>query len=182
MRRFFWFLNKYFIVPIFRLGLGSFFGNPFSGYIMVLKMRGRKTGKLRYAPVNYAIQNGKVYCMAGFGRISDWYRNLRANAGLEVILPGGAIYGTAQEVQDPSERRLMIRQILKNGGFAGFFDGFNPYRIKDDDLMKRTEDMPLICIQPAGLGSGAPDPAGWAWIWAPVSTILLILAVWLVLR
>ena len=179
MRRFFWFLNKYFMVPMFRLGFGPLFGNPFSGYIMVLKVIGRKTGKLRYAPVNYAIHAGKVYCMAGFGHLSDWYRNLRASASFEAILPAGAISGTAQEIHDPAERSLVIRQILKNGGFAGFFDGFNPYRIKDEDLIKRTADMPVICIQPVGLGSGASDPAGWAWIWAPLITILFILVVWL---
>ena len=45
MRRFFRFLNKFFMVPMFRLGFGPFFGNPLSGYIMVLKIVGRKTGK-----------------------------------------------------------------------------------------------------------------------------------------
>jgi deazaflavin-dependent oxidoreductase (nitroreductase family) len=182
MRRFFKFLNKFFMVPMFRLGFGPFFGNPISGYIMVLKIIGRKTGKLRYAPVNYAICNGKVYCMAGFGRISDWYRNLQANTQIEVILPGGTISGTAQEVSDPSERMLVIRQILKNGGFAGFFDGFNPYRINEEELLKRTANMPLISIQPAGLGSGPADPGGWAWVWASIFTILLILAIWFILR
>lgn len=182
MRRIFWFLNRFFMVPMFRLGFGPFFGNPFSGYIMVLKVLGRKTGRLRYAPVNYAIHDGKVYCMAGFGRLSDWYRNLRTNASIEAILPGGAIAGTAQEVHDPAERARLIRQILKNGGFAGFFEGFNPYRIEDDELLKRAADMPLVCIRPAGLGSGASDPGGWAWVWAPLSTVLLILAIWLFLR
>lgn len=42
MRRIFWFLNKFFMVPMFRLGFGPFFGNPLSGYIMVLKAIGRK--------------------------------------------------------------------------------------------------------------------------------------------
>ena len=181
MRRFFWFLNKFFMVPLFRLGFAPFFGNPFSGYIMVLKIVGRKTGRLRYAPVNYAIHDGKVYCMAGFGRTSDWYRNLRVNTSIEAILPGGAISGTAQEVHDLTEQTLVIRQILKNAGFVAFLDGFNPYRIKDSELQERTVDMPLVSIQPAGLGSGASDPAGWAWVWAPLFTILLILAIWLIL-
>ncbi len=182
MRRFFWLLNRFFMVPMFRLGFGPFFGNPFSGYIMILKVRGRKTGKLRYAPVNYAIHGGRVYCMAGFGRLSDWYRNLRASPGVEAILPGGAIAGTAREVDDPAERKLIIRQILKNGGFAGFLEGFNPYRIEDGDLLERTAGMPLVCIQPAGPGSGPSDPAGWAWAWTPISIILLVLALWLILR
>ena len=68
MRFFFKILNTLFMVPMFRLGLGPFFGNPITGYIMVLKVIGRKTGKVRYVPVNYAIRNGSVYCLAGFGR------------------------------------------------------------------------------------------------------------------
>jgi len=77
---------------------------------------------------------------------------------------------------------VIIRQIMKNGGFAGFLEGFNPYRIADEELQKRTADMPLIRIQPTGLGSGASDPGGWAWVWTPISTILLILVLWLILR
>jgi deazaflavin-dependent oxidoreductase (nitroreductase family) len=182
MRRFFWFLNKYFMVPMFRLGFGPVFGNPLVGYIMVLKMVGRKTGKLRYAPVNYAIHSGKVYCIAGFGHISDWYRNLRANPAIEVILPGGAIAGTATEITDQTFKTPVIRKILQNAGFAGFFEGYNPFRISDADLARKTADMPLICIQPTGLGSGVSDPGGWAWIWAPIFTILFILIIWFILK
>jgi deazaflavin-dependent oxidoreductase (nitroreductase family) len=182
MRRFFWFLNKFFMVPMFRLGLGPFFGNPFSGYIMVLKVIGRKTGKLRYAPVNYAIQDGKIYCVSGYRQGSDWYRNLRARPAIEAILPGGAIAGMATENIDPAIRTTTIRKILQNAGFAGFLEGYNPYRISDAELARKTADMPLICIQPGGLGSGACDSGGWAWIWAPVVTILLILVLWLLLR
>jgi deazaflavin-dependent oxidoreductase (nitroreductase family) len=182
MRRFFRFLNKFFMVPMFRFGFGPFFGNPISGYIMVLQIVGRKTGKLRYAPVNYAIHEGKVYCMAGFGRLSDWYRNLQANTSIEVILPGGAISGTAQEVHDPAKRTLIIRQILKNAGLVAFLDGFNPYRIEDEELAKRTAGMPLVSIQPNGVGNGASDPAGWAWVWTLIFIILVILVIWFILR
>lgn len=182
MRRFFWFINKYFMVPIFRLGFGPFFGNPFSGYIMVLKIIGRKTGKLRYAPVNYAIQDGKVYCISGFRKVSDWYRNLLSNPTIEAILPGGAIAGITSEITDPAFRVMIIRKILQNAGFAGFFEGYNPFRISDEELSQKTADMPLICLQPTGLGSGASDPGGWAWVWTPISMLVLILALWLIFR
>jgi deazaflavin-dependent oxidoreductase (nitroreductase family) len=179
LRRFFRFLNKFFMVPMFRLGLGFFFGNPFSGYIMVLKVTGRKTGKLRYAPVNYAIQSGNIYCISGFRQASDWYRNLRLNPGIEAILPGGAIAGTTSEITDPALKTGLVRKVLQNAGFAGFFEGYNPYRISDEELARKTADMPLVCIQPTGLGSGAADPAGWAWVWIVLFTILII---WLAVR
>ena len=87
VRSIFWFLNKFFMVPIFRLGIGPFFGNPIWGYMMVLKTIGRKSGKTRYSPVNYAIMNGNIYCMAGWGQIADWYRNLISDHNIEMILP-----------------------------------------------------------------------------------------------
>ena len=71
--------NKFFMVPMFRLGFGAFMGNPVTGYIMVIKTIGRKSGKLRFTPVNYAILDGNIYCTAGFGRKAHWYLNLMAN-------------------------------------------------------------------------------------------------------
>jgi deazaflavin-dependent oxidoreductase (nitroreductase family) len=182
LRRFFRFLNKFFMVPMFRLGFGPFFGNPFTGYIMVLKVIGRKTGKLRFAPVNYAILNGSVYCLAGWGRISDWYRNLQTAPDISVILPGGAIAGHVEEVEETGERAAVIRQILKNGGFAGFFGGFNPYRVSEAVLREKTAGLPLLRIRPDGVGNGASDPGGWAWVWTPLSIFLLVWVIRLALR
>ncbi len=174
MRRFFHFINKFFMVPMFRMGFGPFFGNPFTGYIMVLKVIGRKSGRVRYAPVNYAILEGKVYCVSGFREAADWYRNLRTTPQVEAILPGGSIAGPTCEVTDPELRTKAIRKIFQNGGFAGFFEGFNPFTIGDEELLRRTQDMPLVCIQPMGVGSGASDPGGWAWVLSLASLVLLI--------
>ena len=174
LRKIFWFVNKFFMVPVFRLGLGFFFGNPLSGYIMVLKPVGRKSGKVRYAPVNYAISNGSVYCLSGGRQSSDWYRNLMANPLVEVIMPGGAIHGQVSEVTDPQERLRMTRQVLQNAGFAGFFEGYNPFKISDAELSARSVDLPVLRIRPLGLGSGAADPSGWGWVWVVVLTVLFI--------
>src|SRR5512140_2958661 len=100
MRRVFWFLNKFFMVPVFRFGFAPLFGNPFTGYIMVMKVIGRKTGKTRYTPVNYAIQNGNVYCISGWRKQSNWFQNLLVNPEIELIMPGGSIYARVEEVAD----------------------------------------------------------------------------------
>ncbi len=89
LKKLFWFINRFLMVPFFRLGFGSLMGNPFTGYIMVLKVTGRKTGKTRFAPVNFAIQNGRIYCISGGRRGSDWFANILANPQLEVIMQIG---------------------------------------------------------------------------------------------
>jgi deazaflavin-dependent oxidoreductase (nitroreductase family) len=176
-RRTFSYLNRYFMVPMFRLGFGPWMGTPFGGYIMVLKVIGRKTGKTRYAPVNYAIENGNVYCLAGFGKASDWYRNILAQPQIELIMPGGAIAGVAEQVTDADERARMIRRILIHGGFAGFFYGYDPHTVSDEELIETTRDVPVFRIRPRGIGSGASDPGGWAWV--PVILANIALIVWL---
>ena len=175
-RRLFHYLNRYFMVPIFRLGLGAWMGNPFTGYIMVIKTIGHKTGRERYTPTNYALQNGNAYCLAGFGQTAHWYHNLQANPRVELIMPGGNLSGLAEEVTDPGERLRAIRQILKNGGFAGFYFGFNPYTVSDKTLVERCANLPVIRTRPAGITRGAADPGGWLWLlWAGVATAPILI-------
>ncbi len=181
-RRSFSLFNKLFMVPMFRLGFGPFMGNQVTGYIMVLKTVGRKTGKVRYSPVSYAIYKGNVYCMAGWGRIADWYRNMSVTREAEVILPSGPIFGRVEDVTDLEERRIILRKILQNAGFAGFFEGFNPFTTTDEELLRKTADLPLLRIHPAGIGNGASDPGGWSWVWTPVFFILVILIIIAMIR
>lgn len=179
-RQFFRLLNRFFMVPVFRLGLGRFMGNPLTGYIMVLKTTGAKTGRARYTPLNYAILNGHVYCLAGWGTIAHWHRNLRAHPEIECILPGGALAGVAEEVTDPDESLRATRQILKNAGFASVVTGFNPFTASDEALRDKTSGLPVVRIRATGIGSGAGDPGGWLWI---VSWALHAIAIaWLLRR
>ena len=176
VRRIFRVLNKFFMVPMFRLGFGPLLGNPFTGYILVLKTIGRKSGLVRYTPLNYAIHNGDVYCVSGGRKSSDWYRNLHAHPEIEIILPGGNIYARMDEVSGPDERSLIARQVLKNAGFAGFFEGYNPWRISQEKLKHKIADLPVLRFHPLGVGNGASDAGGWAWILAIAITILILVA------
>jgi deazaflavin-dependent oxidoreductase (nitroreductase family) len=180
LRKIFWYVNRYFMVPMFRLGFGPWMGTPFGGYIMVLQVVGRKTGRVRYVPVNYAIENGNVYCMAGFGKASDWYRNLLKHPNIEIIMPSGTMAGITEQVDNLEERNRIIRQILTNGGFAGFFYGYNPRTVSDEQLIESTGDVPVIRIRPTGIGAGASDPGGFAWVVTILSSILFF--VWLFRR
>lgn len=179
LRRILKFINMFFMVPLFRLGLGLFVGNPITGYIMVMKTIGWKTGKERYVPVNYAIMDGNIYCMAGFGNGTHWYRNLQSQPNIEIIIPSGTLAGVAEDATNSEGATHILRQILKNSGFAGFFAGFNPFAISDTELREKTKDFPLVRIRPSGIGSGAGDAGGWLWI---LSLVVSVVVLWLVLR
>ena len=175
LRKIFKFLNRFFMVPAYRMGLGWFIVNPISGYIMVIKNIGRKTGKLYYTPTNYAILNGKIYCLAGFGRKAHWYLNMMANPGVEIMLPGRSIWGKVEEVTEPEEALQATRQVFQNAGIAGFAEGYNPWTAPDEKFLHTLKHAPVLRITPAGIGSGPMDSGGWHWIAWAIAMLAVIL-------
>ena len=174
LRRAFRLLNRFFMVPAFRSGLGAAMVTPPSGYIMVLSTIGHKSGKLRHTPVNYALIDGDVYCIAGFGEVAHWAKNLAAIPEAEVQLPAGRFWGRVQTVTDVAERLRIGRQILKNAGFAGFFFGFNPFTTSDDKLARGIAGVPVLRITPVRMVPAAFDPGGAGWIVATLAWIILL--------
>jgi deazaflavin-dependent oxidoreductase (nitroreductase family) len=128
LRQMFKYFNR-FMPLMWRLGLGSWVNlwPKGGGQILVLTTIGRKSALRRRTPINYAMVDGELYCTAGFGQTSDWYRNLKANSEVEVWLPDGWSAGVAEEVDDPQLRLLLMRQVLIGSGFAAFAAGINPY-------------------------------------------------------
>jgi deazaflavin-dependent oxidoreductase (nitroreductase family) len=159
-------MNRFFMVPLYRMGLGPLFGNPLTGYMMVLKTIGRTSGKTRYVPVNYALEKGSIYCLAGWGKAAHWYRNLEADPHAEILLAGGSHYGEVELVSDATERMRIGRKVLQAAGFVGFLMGVNPYRSSDAKINSVLEQELLLRFRVTGVGSGAFDPGGWAWVWA----------------
>lgn len=176
-RKIFRVLNKYFMVPMFRMGLGHLIVSPFSGYIMVMKTTGRKSGRPRYAPVNYAIHKGCIYCLAGFGSTSDWYMNMKSQPAVDVLLPGRSFSGIASDVSEHAERVQVARQILISAGFAGYFEGYNPRKLSPEEVEKRIDGRPIIRIQPVSVANGPQDYGGWAWAPTQLAIILIPLLI-----
>jgi deazaflavin-dependent oxidoreductase (nitroreductase family) len=164
MRGVFGVFNRWFAVPILRGGLGAAWNTPIGGYFLALKVTGRKSGRTLWVPLNYAIEEGSVFVFAGFGRRTQWFRNIEADPRVEVVTASGSFSGIAGEEADPVVRLRVLRAVLRNAGFAGFFVGYNPRTASDAELLDRIADAPLVRITPTGIGSGPADPGGWLWI------------------
>ena len=140
---------------------------------MVIKHTGRKTGTTYHTPVNYTLVDGDIYCTAGFGKISDWYRNILANPEVEVWLPDSRWTGTAQDVTRDDNSHFIFRQVLIASGFAGPLFGVNPKQLSDLDLINLLESYRLIRIKPSNAVTGPGGPGDLAWVW-PVATFTLL--------
>lgn len=148
-RLFFRLLNSLFILPAFRTGLGRIVSNPVTGRVMVLILKGRRTGRTRYTPVGYATMNGRIYCYRGERSRGAWYLNLLAEPRLEIMLPEGRIRGYAEVVTDEEEKFTALRKILKNGGLSGLVYGFNPWTVEEGVLRERMRGVKVVRITPS---------------------------------
>lgn len=129
-------------------GLGGLLSNPLTGQIMVLRFKGRKTGRTRYAPVNYAVIDGKIYCYQGKRLKGQWYLSLMADPKVEALLPRGPISGFSERVTVSRERVDSMRQILKNSGLGGLIHGFDPRTAPDDLILEKIEGINVVRITP----------------------------------
>ncbi len=114
------------------------------GRIMVIKHRGRKSGKEYLTPVNYAVVDDEIFCTAGFGSISDWYRNMLANPKVELWLPERKDFYCAEDVSDWPNRLFLLRQVIIASGFAGLLFGLNPKKLSNEELDAVSKEYRLV--------------------------------------
>jgi deazaflavin-dependent oxidoreductase (nitroreductase family) len=176
LRHYFRYLNR-FMLLMWRLGLARFINiwPEVGGRIMVIQHIGRKTGKVRQTPVNYAEVDGEIYCTAGFGSISHWYRNLLANPEVEIWLPDGRFHAHAQDITDTPNALPLLRQVLINSGFAATAVGLTPQTMSDAELAAATASYRLMRFTKT---QPAPGKADLLWIW-PALAFLLVAGYWL---
>ncbi len=174
LRGFFKQMNHW-MLAMWRLGLGKLINAwpTVFGRIMVLIHRGRKTGLIRRTPVNYAIVNGEIYCVAGFGRKSDWLRNIEANPQVEVWLPNGWWSGEALDATDREDCLALMRQVILASGLVAHAFGLNVNELSDDDLRQIVQSYRLIHIQRRAPRTGPGGPGELSWLW-PLATLLLL--------
>jgi deazaflavin-dependent oxidoreductase (nitroreductase family) len=171
-------INRWYAVPAIRLGLGPLHANPFTSAFMLLRTKGRKSGLVREVPLGYTILDGSVYCVAGFGEQTQWFRNIQADPKVEVVLPGSAFAGMAELVTDRDEWLRGYRALVRDLGFIGRLTVVDVRTASDELLLEKTQGLPLVRIRPTGIAKGPMDPGGWFWA-VPAALTGAWLARWL---
>jgi deazaflavin-dependent oxidoreductase (nitroreductase family) len=173
-RQGFKFFNRAMIL-FWRLGLGRWVNVAprASGQIMVLTHTGRKSGRTYRQPLNYALVDGELYCVAGFGAGSDWYKNILADPRVQVWLPDEWWQGEARDCSAEPNRVQLIREVLIGSGFAAYAAGLHPHAMSDAELDVVTQSYRLIHIQRLSPRTGRDGPGDLAWVWQ-VTTVALL--------
>jgi len=184
LRSFRW-ANRHLMLPMLRHPIvGAWVGSPLIGYFLTLTTTGRRTGLPRHTPLNYAILDGQVYVLSGFGAHADWYLNLTDDPRVTVGLPGRTVQGTAAPVVDPVEAERAAVAVVRNCGFALVFEGLNPLTATDERLRAQLAGRPVVRISASDpIHPGRHDPGSRSWLLAHVvAPLAAIVAVRLIRR
>lgn len=175
IRKIFKVFNR-FMILLWKLGLADWLNlwPSVFGQFMVITHIGRNTGFKRLTPVNYAVIDGEIYCCAGFGKVSDWYKNILANPTVEVWLTEGRWVGEAKDVSSDPNFLPILREVLRCSGFAAPLFGVDPKKLNDTELTQITAEYKLVHITRLDEKTGRDGPGELAWIWPLIAVILLL--------
>jgi len=165
LRTFRW-ANRHVMLPMLRhRRVGAWVGSPLIGYFLMLTTTGRRSGLPRQTPLNYAILDGQIYVLSGFGARADWYLNLTADPRVTLVLPGRTLRGAAAPVLDPVEAERAALAVVRNCGFALVFEGINPLTVTDEQLREQLAGRPVVRISTADpIRPGRHDPGSRSWV------------------
>ena len=102
------FFNKWFVVPLYRANILPTFG--FGKLFVLIKTKGRKSGRTYYVPLEYRKKDGKILLFASRGKKSDWLKNILANPGAFEIKIGFKGFRKPKKIEliDDFERKFEI--------------------------------------------------------------------------
>lgn len=117
------------------------------GKLCVLRTRGRRTGRLREAALDYGpALDGGIWVAAGWGRSTAWYLNLLSEPRVSVTLEGRTRSGLATIVTEPGERLRAIRAVLRASGFVARLYGYDPATVSDERLATDFAATPVVHV------------------------------------
>lgn len=135
-----------FPIMLYRMGLGSLMGKR----MLLLEHMGRKSGKKRRAVLEIIRHDptvGVFYVVSGFGKRSDWIRNVEANPDVRINVAGksspaiAALLNqerTAAEILDYAERNPKLIRVLA--------DRLLGYKLDDtkEDLLQLASNLQVV--------------------------------------
>ncbi len=111
---------------VFRRSAGRVGKRWFGGAVLLLTVRGRKSGRPFTVPLMYVHDGDDLVVAAsngGVDRDPQWWLNLRARPHAEIEIAGATLAVSASQVDGPERDALWTRLSAAYGGFEGYQAG-----------------------------------------------------------
>ncbi len=119
-------MNKYFTIPLYRIGVLPLLGG--GKIFLLLFTKGRKTGKVRITPLEYRRKDNVIHVVAGRGKAAHWFKNLIANPDEVKIKVGFKKTSASFEIIETIEEKnaLFKWYVIKFPKAAKMLFGWDP--------------------------------------------------------
>jgi deazaflavin-dependent oxidoreductase (nitroreductase family) len=164
-------------VQLWRLGLG-----PIIGHQMVLiSHTGRKSGLTRRTMTELHVVNGKKYAPSGFGRRSQWYRNIEADPRVTIQTASGAESVIASRVTDDDELLSLmdLGDPINLVMLRSFLDSLD-IEPTEEDILAKKDRIFYLRFDPTDEPTPPPLPADLVWLWP--AALFAMFTAWLLTR
>jgi len=134
-------------IPVlcYRLGLHRLV----SGKVLLLTTIGRRTGKLRVAPLDYEEEDGIFYLIPNQGTHATWYRNLIAHPEVTIQVGGRRMEAIATPVTDVRKRARVLRLFAARRWAWSVKQNYGiPPRASDEDLLELAPRRAVVAVHP----------------------------------
>jgi deazaflavin-dependent oxidoreductase (nitroreductase family) len=139
-------LNKYLVLPLYRLRIFPLFG--FGRIFLILTTKGRKTGKKRRTPLEYHRIDQIITVFSSRGEEAGWVKNILANPNHILVRHGFHRFQPQVEFISEENQKLEIIKwyVINHGKAAKMLFGWD--RKRDDpettDFSKMLELLSII--------------------------------------
>ena len=171
-------IKKLYRTPIllFRLGLGKFFGK----YILILSTTGRKSGKVHRTPVEYFLDEDRIFVMSGFGDTPDWYQNLQKDPHVTLNVRNDVLHMLARKPETQSEWEGVIN-FLKTSPVSILSNPEMVNKLDNSDFQQELKKWPVLTFD--RIDEPCPNPLEpdltWAWPLILLFSARAVLRCWL---
>ncbi|MFX1496937.1 MAG: nitroreductase/quinone reductase family protein [Promethearchaeota archaeon] len=145
-------LNKYLMVPLYRIRFLQLFG--FGRIFLILKTKGWKTGKVRRTPLEYRKFEGIITIFAARGENANWVKNLRASPDDISVICGFRHFKPRIEFISEDNRKKLIMKwyVTKYSKAANVLFGWNPKTDDPEsiDFSKLTNLISILLLHKSG--------------------------------
>ena len=123
-------LNKYLVLPLYRLRIFPLFG--FGRIFLVLTTKGRKTGKKRRTPLEYHRIDQVITVFSSRGEEAGWVKNMHANPNQILVRHGFHSFQPQVEFISEENQKIEIIKwyVINHGKSAKMLFGWD--RKRDD--------------------------------------------------
>ena len=138
-------LNKYVVIPLYRLRILPLFG--FGRIFLIITTKGRKSGKKRRTPLEYHRIDGVITVFSSRGEESGWMKNIRADPDALKVRYGFHHFQPQLEIVGNIDEKLRIMKwyLVNHGRSSKKLFGWNP-KTDDPETTDYTNLLEMLTI------------------------------------